>query len=133
MEDEPAAFVGLRLDRNASAMGFHDRFDEAQTEAEPPLGAALVAAVEALPDAWGLVRGNADACVAQAEKRLAVRRAGRDFDLPASRRVFQRVVEQVGDDLSHPRPIDIDPELVGRLVFESDAFLLCYIFVELHS
>ena len=40
-----------------------DGADEAQAESEPAFGSTLVAAIEALPDAGQVVRGDADARV----------------------------------------------------------------------
>ena len=61
---EPAARSGRRRDRHAAAVRLDDGLDQAEAEAEAAFGAALVAAVEPVPDARQLVGGNADAGVA---------------------------------------------------------------------
>ncbi len=112
-------------------MGFDDGLDQAQAEAEAALGAALVAAVEA-----SQMRGSSSGGMPMPVSRTLriaspSSRCVAIVDPPASRRVLHRVVEQVGDHLSHPVAIDVDPELVGRLVFERDAFLLRDVLVQL--
>ena len=101
-------------------------------EAEPSFGPALVAAVEALPDARQLVGGNADAGVADAQDRVRPVAARLDLDAPAGGRVLDGVVEQVGDHLPHAVAVDVDHDVVadGSIV-ERDAAVLGDVLVEL--
>ena len=86
-------------------MRFHDGFHQAQPEPKAPLGAAGVATKQSIPDARELIRGNAGACVADAQERATAFTCDLDVDATARRRVFHRVVDQVRGHLFEPRAI----------------------------
>ena len=62
---------GLAFDRHAAAVGFDDRFDEAEAEAKAALGAADVPAKQPIPDPRQLVGRNARTGVANRENGAA--------------------------------------------------------------
>ena len=74
---ERGAAAGLGRDVDGAAVGADDGADEAETEAEPALGPTLVAAIEALPDAGQVVRGDPGARVGDLNQHVAVRRRAR--------------------------------------------------------
>src|SRR5207245_930308 len=100
-EPEGAALAWLALDPDASAM----RFDQAAADEEPEPhapGRALqraVHAVEALEQPLGLLWANADAAIADANGQVAIYVIDAHGDWATVRRVLDRVVDPIGQDL----------------------------------
>src|SRR5881394_1775590 len=85
-----------------AAVGFYQVLHDGQSEPGPAFlaGAAGVDAVEPLENARQVFGWNSGAGVGDTDQRFVAAALRRDADAAASRRVAQRVVEQVGKDLS---------------------------------
>ena len=78
-----------------------------------PAGAAVERALalhEQIEDARQQRARNADAGVAHVEQRLVAIAPDADLDMPAGRRVLERVGQQIADDLVDARGIGVDPD-----------------------
>src|SRR4029077_18473934 len=86
-----------------------DRAGDEEAQPGTRLRAAFdVAASELLEDARLLVARDPPACVAYGAPHGAVRGRGRDADLPALRRVLDRVLDQVPEYLAEPGTVAAD-------------------------
>src|SRR5262245_42562967 len=95
--------AGLALDGDGAGVRFDECLYQAQAKAEAAFGPARVAAEQAGPDPWQFVGRNARSSVADPEDRAAIVATHLDADVPAGRRVLDRVVDQVGCHLLEPR------------------------------
>src|SRR5205823_6745368 len=91
-----------------SSMGFDDGFDEAQAKAEPALGTAFVAAIEARPDFVLLLSRNADPGVFEADYSFIAFGANGDRYRTTFGGVFDGVVEEVGQRLARAEAVHGD-------------------------
>ena len=101
-------------DFHPATVRFHDGLDQTQPQTVTARGPAVVAAIEAVPDARQIVRGNAHALVAHPQPDLTARfvlPARFDADLAARSAVLEGVVEQVADDLLEPDAIPDDAQI----------------------
>ena len=76
-------------------MGLDDGFDEAEAQAQAALGAAGIAAEQAIEDARKLVGGNSRPGVAHLQHSRVGGATNFDVHAPASRCVFHGVVNEV--------------------------------------
>ena len=83
-------------------VGFNNGFHQTQAKAEAALGTALVATVETLPDARLLLGWDAHAGVAHPHGHATGFNGAGESDVAALGRVFERVVEEIGEGLAHP-------------------------------
>lgn len=95
--------AGSRRARNVHppSVSFNDRLDEAQAKTEAALGPALVATIEAVPDAGEVDRRDADPVVLHGNHGGACPVAHPHVDVAATQRVFDRVVLEVREHLAH--------------------------------
>ena len=82
MNRELRTLVGRALDFHFAVVGLDHCFDQKEVEAETHLRAALVAAIEPLPNPRNFRRRNADPVVFDAQDGLLVLLAGGDLDSP---------------------------------------------------
>src|SRR5580698_2598340 len=82
-------------------MEIGDRLRNAETEPVSGRLAALSAAVEPVENLRPLLRGDADACVADESKWPPFGHPGLDADYAAGRRELDRVVDQVREGFAH--------------------------------
>src|SRR5262249_38314728 len=94
------------LGDDAAAVGLGDA--AADREAEPGARAisATGAAVELVENALLLAGRDARATIGDLEAQLVVRDARRDLDRTAGRRVTQRVLDEIGDELTKEHVVD---------------------------
>src|SRR5882672_8243879 len=90
--DELRAFIRLTRNRDLAAVRFHHGFDQAQAEAEAALRTALVATIEARPNLFVFLRGDAHAGVAEERHGLTRFIAHTDGHTPILGRVLDGVV-----------------------------------------
>src|SRR3954465_7739011 len=111
VHDERGALAGLRADGEAASHPGDElaRDEEAEATAADAAGERRIEAIELLEDPFVLRRRYAEAAVADRQPDTAVATVELDDHVPAVRRVLDRVVEQVDENL---------PELV--LVGERD-------------
>jgi hypothetical protein len=69
--------------------------------------------LEHLRQALGI---DADAAIPHRHADLTILRRGAQGDVPARRRVFSRVAEQIEDDLLDPRRVGIDPQFPAGIL-----------------
>src|SRR4051812_5874883 len=100
--------AGITGDGHLAAVRLDHRLHERETETEPALGPAPIAAKEAVPDVWLIFDGNADAGVPHGEDACGRALGDGDLDAASGRRVLDRVVDQVGADLHDATAIDVD-------------------------
>lgn len=129
--DKLGALARQALDGDTAGMGFDDRFDEAKPEPEPALGAAFVAAVEAVPDSGLFIGGNADAVVLETDSAARGGAVGLDPDLSASGGVFESVIEEIGEDLADAQGIDVSRARGGSIELNGDLAFLGHALIEI--
>ena len=86
---------------------------QADAESAAPADRARLALHEELEDPGQDVARDTDAGIAHTQDAVTALARHADLDGAARRRVFDRVVEQVHDDLLQSHRIGIDPDLVG--------------------
>src|ERR1051326_278525 len=109
------AAARLAGDIDRSAVGRDDRLDEAEAKAEAAFRAAAVAAKQTIPDPRLFVGRDADAGVANIEHGEMAVPPDVDIHSAAGRRVFDRVVDQIGGHLFQARAIADDNHPAPRL------------------
>src|SRR5687767_2780744 len=102
---ELSAFTFAALDGDATAVCLDDRFYEAKAETHTALRSAFVAAVKTRPDLRVLLGRDADTGVADGDREFSLCGARADGDRASGRGVLHRVVDEIGEDLSHARGI----------------------------
>src|SRR5437879_2639106 len=122
MNGELRTLVRRALDFHFAVVGLDHRFDQTKAEAEALLRAALVAAIEPLPNPGNLRRRNADAVVLDADDRLLVLLASGDLDSSARRRVLDGVVDQIRQRLLEASAVSLDFEILWRCGEQRDFF-----------
>src|SRR5205814_1505969 len=100
------ALLDLAQHADFSAVSLDDRLDQAEAQAQATLRTALVSAIQTGPDFVLLLMRNADAGVAENRNCFVVFALDFYGDAASFGRVFDRIIQKVGKDLAHPRPID---------------------------
>src|ERR1700682_4255742 len=116
MDAKRRALLRLALDLDASLVRLDDPANDRKAEAGAsrvrPAGA--IAAAETLEDVGLIPRRDADPRVRDLDRRFARSGAQPDADPAFRRRVPDRVLEQVVEDLLHPILIDERPDRLVR-------------------
>src|SRR5207253_11430438 len=101
LEREHRAAGGCRVHLERTTVRLHDRACDEEPEAGPGLRAPRHGrTTELLEDQFLIVHGNARSLIANAHPHDAVVRARAHTDLGAGRRVLDRIVHEVLDDLT---------------------------------
>ena len=104
---------------------FGELLGDRETEPEaslPALGARPL--VEHVEDTREQLRAHADAGVPNPERDGVSITLQSDIDAPTARREFERVVQQVRDDLVQARRIPVDVHVVRHAEGDADTLLL---------
>ena len=106
------------LDARAQRLGDLANDGQANAAMRAGVGAGRVGAPEAIEDPPHLIRAQATARIGDAQNDRVVRLFGRDPDAPMLVRVFERVVQDIGDD--HPDMVFAGhaDEVVADLIIE---------------
>src|SRR5262249_20980314 len=91
----------LTVDFDAPLVRLHHRFDQAQSQSQSSLRAALIATVEAVPDLGRPLRRNPNAGIFNRDNGLLPMPKSSQVNPPAARRIFNGIVHQVGEHLLH--------------------------------
>src|SRR5499426_616052 len=92
----------LALGGHTPALCFDEMFHDGEPQAGPPLLArtAGIDSVESLKNASQVLGGDSASRVADSHENVSTRRRSEDAHPATGRRVTQRVVEQIGEDLT---------------------------------
>ena len=102
MNDEAGASPRIAIYSDLSAVSLNNRPHQPQTQTQARLGAALISAKQTIPDMGEVFGGYAGARIPDGHYRLFPLPAGGDRDRSLLRGVLDRIVEQIGDDLTDP-------------------------------
>src|SRR5687767_5032778 len=102
-------------------MGFHEGFNETETQTQAALRTALVATVEALPNSFLFFRGNTNSGVREGDDSFFALAFDGNPNFAAAIGVLERVIEQVGERLANAGGIYCHLTCTGRLNADLDA------------
>ena len=91
-------------------MGFDNRFDDCQADSRSSgfPGPGFVSAIEALKDLGQIFRGDADACILDADNDLVLSHARAHPDRTPGMGVFQRICQQIDEHLAQLVGVTLD-------------------------
>src|SRR5262245_23173605 len=104
-------------------MRLNHGFDQTQSQAQSPLGAALVCAIKPVPYARNFLRRDADAGIFDRDYRLAFCLATVNGYAAPLWCVFDGVVEQIGENLAHAIEVSSDAKVFGTTDGQRDLFI----------